>query len=76
MFLTRMGHGTKMVVSGDTTQVDLPPHTPSGLVDAVHRLKDIDGMTVVKLENSDIVRHGLVQLIVRAYEEEETKKRR
>jgi phosphate starvation-inducible PhoH-like protein len=76
MFLTRMGQGSKMVVSGDTTQIDLPQHARSGLIDAIHRLKDIEGMCVVTLDNSDIVRHGLVQAIVRAYEEEEPKKRR
>ena len=76
MFLTRMGQGSKMVVSGDTTQIDLPPHSRSGLMDALHRLKGIQGMGTVTLGNSDIVRHGLVQEIVKAYEEEEPKKRR
>jgi phosphate starvation-inducible protein PhoH and related proteins len=76
MFLTRMGLGTKMVVSGDTTQVDLPSHTRSGLIDAVTRLQGIDGFCQVTLGNADIVRHRLVQDIVRAYEEEEPRKRR
>ncbi len=76
MFLTRMGLGTKMVVSGDTTQVDLPSHARSGLMDAVHRLQGIKGFCQVTLDNADIVRHRLVQDIVRAYEEEEPKKRR
>jgi phosphate starvation-inducible PhoH-like protein len=76
MFLTRMGLGTKMVVSGDTTQVDLPVHARSGLTDAIHRLAGIDGFCQVTLNNQDIVRHRLVQQIVRAYEEEEPKKRR
>jgi phosphate starvation-inducible protein PhoH and related proteins len=76
MFLTRMGLGTKMVVSGDTTQVDLPSHTRSGLIDAVHRLRGITGFCQVTLNNEDIVRHRLVQEIVRAYEEGEPKKRR
>ena len=76
MFLTRMGLGTKMVVSGDTTQVDLPAHTRSGLIDAIHRLQGIDGFCQVALNNADIVRHRLVQEIVRAYEEEEPRKRR
>jgi phosphate starvation-inducible PhoH-like protein len=76
MFLTRMGLGTKMVVSGDTTQVDLPSHTRSGLIDAVTRLQGIDGFCQVTLGNTDIVRHRLVQDIVRAYEEEEPRKRR
>ncbi|HEX3657931.1 MAG TPA: PhoH family protein [Pirellulales bacterium] len=69
MFLTRMGRGSKIVVSGDTTQVDLPAHTQSGLVDAMRRLQGIEGLTQVMLTNADIVRHRLVQDIVRAYEE-------
>lgn len=68
MFLTRMGHGSKMVVSGDTTQVDLPPHTRSGLVDGLIRLRGIPGFTAVELTDADIVRHALVQAIVNAYE--------
>jgi phosphate starvation-inducible PhoH-like protein len=75
MFLTRMGNGTKMVVSGDVTQVDLPQHTRSGLVDATHRLKDLEGTAQVALNESDIVRHRLVQAIVRAYDEEPRKRR-
>ena len=57
-------------------QVDLPPHTKSGLVDAINRLHTIDGFAHVKLEKSDIVRHRLVQEIVRAYEEEGSPKKR
>ena len=75
MFLTRMGLGTKMVVSGDTTQVDIPVHTRSGLIDAVTRLKGIEGFCQVTLDNADIVRHRLVQEIVRAYDEEPRKRR-
>ena len=70
MFLTRMGMGSKIVVSGDTTQVDLPSHTRSGLIDAVTRLRGIDGFREIKLTGADIVRHRLVQDIVRAYEDE------
>jgi phosphate starvation-inducible PhoH-like protein len=69
MFLTRLGEGSKMVVSGDTSQVDLPHHARSGLVDALHRLEGIKGVAAVHLTGSDIVRHRLVQEIVRAYEE-------
>ena len=69
MFLTRMGRGSKIVVSGDTTQVDLPSHTASGLVDAMRRLRGIEGTSQIVLTNADIVRHRLVQDIVRAYEE-------
>lgn len=68
MFLTRMGNGSKIVVSGDVTQIDLPPHVRSGLVDALERLRGIDGIAAVKLTESDIVRHPLVQEIVRAYD--------
>ncbi|MBP86486.1 MAG: phosphate starvation-inducible protein PhoH [Planctomycetaceae bacterium] len=69
MFLTRMGEDSKIVIAGDTTQVDLPHHTRSGLVDAVARLKGIKGIAEVQLTKADIVRHRLVQEIVRAYDE-------
>jgi phosphate starvation-inducible PhoH-like protein len=68
MFLTRMGNGSKIVLSGDTTQVDLPPHMRSGLIDALGRLRDLRGVGVVELSTGDIVRHPLVQEIVKAYE--------
>ncbi|MEN6495438.1 MAG: PhoH family protein [Thermoguttaceae bacterium] len=68
MFLTRMGNGSRIVVSGDTTQIDLPPHTKSGLVDALERLDGIAGIAAIELTNADIVRHPLVQRIVDAYE--------
>ena len=68
MFLTRMGQNARIVVTGDVTQVDLPPATVSGLADAVERLKDVEGIGVVRLDRSDIVRHPLVQAIVNAYE--------
>jgi phosphate starvation-inducible PhoH-like protein len=57
------------VIAGDTTQIDLPPHTRSGLVDAVHRLQEVEGIETIQLSKSDIVRHRLVQDIVRAYED-------
>jgi phosphate starvation-inducible protein PhoH and related proteins len=69
MFLTRMGMGSKVVVSGDTTQIDLPKNTTSGLHDAILRLRDIDGISVVELTGRDIVRHRLVQDIVNAYDD-------
>ncbi|MEM9409811.1 MAG: PhoH family protein, partial [Planctomycetota bacterium] len=68
MFLTRMGNDSKIVVSGDPTQTDLPSKQKSGLRDAIHRLRKIDGVAFVKLTQSDIVRHYLVQKIVEAYE--------
>jgi phosphate starvation-inducible PhoH-like protein len=69
MFLTRMGEGSKIVIAGDTTQIDLPAHTRSGLLDALHRLRHIEGIKQVVLTKSDIVRHRLVQEIVAAYED-------
>ncbi|HBJ34706.1 MAG TPA: PhoH family protein, partial [Planctomycetaceae bacterium] len=71
MFLTRMGQRSKMVISGDTSQLDLPRGVASGLADAIHRLRKINGVGVMRLENSDIVRHRLVQQIVEAYEQQE-----
>jgi phosphate starvation-inducible protein PhoH and related proteins len=76
MFLTRMGHGSKIIVTGDVTQVDLPRQTRSGLNDAIHRLRDVDRIGVVHLSEHDIVRHPLVQKIVKAYEEEKPRKRK
>jgi phosphate starvation-inducible protein PhoH and related proteins len=75
MFLTRMGMGSKIVVSGDVTQIDLPPKSRSGLVDALSRLRGIEGIAAVKLTAADIVRHPLVQQIVNAYEEHPGKRR-
>lgn len=69
MFLTRMGEGSRVVVTGDITQIDLPAPTTSGLVDAARRLEDIEGVEIVRLTTRDIVRHPLVERIVRAYEE-------
>ena len=68
MFLTRMGAGSKIVVSGDVTQIDLPEKSRSGLIDALARLRGIEGIAAVKLTGADIVRHPLVQRIVSAYE--------
>jgi phosphate starvation-inducible PhoH-like protein len=69
MFLTRMGEGSKIVVTGDTTQTDLPSSVESGMLDAIQRLDGIDGVGVVELTGRDIVRHRLVREIVRAYDE-------
>jgi phosphate starvation-inducible PhoH-like protein len=68
MFLTRMGQNARIVVTGDTTQVDLPPGVVSGLADAVDLLGAVRGIGIVTLNKSDIVRHPLVQAIVEAYE--------
>ena len=67
MLLTRMGQGSKIVVTGDVTQVDLPDHLAGGLPDAIKRLKSIDGVDVVRLRGRDILRHRLVSEIVAAY---------
>ena len=68
MFLTRMGKNAKFVITGDITQIDLPRHQSSGLVQATHILRDIEGIAVVELDNSDVVRHRLVTRIIRAYD--------
>ncbi len=75
MFLTRMGQNARIVVTGDTSQVDLPTDTISGLADAVRRLQGVPGIGVATLDRSDIVRHPLVQAIVNAYEETEPARR-
>jgi phosphate starvation-inducible PhoH-like protein len=70
MFLTRMGQGSKMIVTGDVTQIDLPKPAESGLIDAARRLSRVPGIGFVTLDRSDVVRHSLVQKIVDAYGEE------
>jgi len=67
MVLTRLGHGSKMIITGDITQIDLPAGQKSGMVEAIEILKRIKGIGVVELTQRDIVRHTLVQKIVRAY---------
>jgi len=71
MFLTRMGLNTKMIVTGDITQIDLPTTQKSGLIDAMSVLKNVKGVSRVDFDKSDIVRHKLVQKIVEAYERSE-----
>ncbi len=68
MFLTRLGMGSKMIVTGDTTQIDLPRSTASGLVQALRVLRDVKGIGRIEFGKKDIVRHQLVQRIVEAYE--------
>ena len=68
MFLTRMGNGSKIVVTGDVTQIDLPADKKSGLKDAISILKNIDDIAIIRLSEKDVVRHKLVQDIVKAYE--------
>ena len=68
MFLTRMGMGSKMVITGDVTQIDLPIGKKSGLVEALEVLKGVEDIGIVRLTHRDVVRHELVQAIVKAYE--------
>lgn len=74
MFLTRIGYGSKAVVTGDLTQIDLGYGKRSGLTDAVQILKDVDDLGIITLTNKDVVRHPLVQKIITAYEKAESKK--
>lgn len=71
MFLTRMGMGSQIVVTGDISQIDLPPDVSCGMTDAMARLQNIKGVGIVKLKNEDIVRHRLVGEIVKAYQNED-----
>jgi phosphate starvation-inducible PhoH-like protein len=73
MFLTRIGFGTKAVVTGDVTQIDLQRHQKSGLVEAQKILKNVKGIAMTQFLSADVVRHPLVQKIINAYEEYESK---
>jgi phosphate starvation-inducible PhoH-like protein len=68
MILTRQGFNSKMVVTGDVTQIDLPPGMRSGLVEVVDVLRNVEGISFVQFDDRDVVRHNLVQKIVKAYE--------
>ena len=74
MFLTRLGFGSKIVITGDVTQIDLPDGKPSGLREAMRVLKNVEGIGICELTNADVVRHVMVQRIVRAYENYENVK--
>lgn len=69
MFLTRLGHGSKAVITGDETQIDLPSHKHSGLLEAHRVLRHVEGISVIEFGKRDVVRHALVQRIITAYEE-------
>ncbi len=73
MFLTRIGFGSKVVITGDVSQIDLPRGKKSGLSDAINVLSDVNDIAISKLTNKDVVRHKLVARIVKAYEEQEKK---
>ena len=74
MFLTRMGFGSKIVITGDVTQIDLPDGKASGLKEAMRVLRDVEGIGICELTNADVVRHVRVQRIVQAYEDYENSK--
>ena len=74
MFLTRLGVTSKAIITGDITQIDLPPHDQSGLIDAIEILKDVKGISFVRFDSSDVVRHTLVKKIISAYAEKEDAK--
>jgi phosphate starvation-inducible PhoH-like protein len=75
MFLTRMGISSKFIMTGDTTQIDLPKRNESGLLQAIRILGNIEGVSVIRFDERDIVRHKLVKRIVKAYEQEENEKK-
>ena len=74
MFLTRLGFGSKIVITGDVTQIDLPDGKASGLKEAMRVLRKVEGIGICELTNNDVVRHVMVQRIVKAYEDYETAK--
>jgi len=73
MFVTRLGFNSKAVITGDITQIDLPNARRSGLLEAVDVLKQVEGLSFVYFDESDVVRHHLVQRIIRAYDEHKAK---
>jgi phosphate starvation-inducible PhoH-like protein len=73
MFLTRMGMTAKFVITGDMSQVDLPNRQKSGLSYVLDVLKDVDGISVVRLDQNDVIRHSLVKKIIAAFDEAESK---
>lgn len=75
MFLTRFGEGSRVVVTGDITQIDLPHERKSGLIHAIDVLSGVEGVSIVRLTHKDVVRHELVQRIIRAYEAYEKERR-
>ena len=75
MFLTRLGVTSKAIITGDITQIDLPIHEKSGLIDAANILKKVDGISFVYFDETDVVRHKLVKNIIKAYAKNDTKKK-
>lgn len=74
MFLTRMGEQAKFIITGDSTQVDLPRNQPSGLLKAVELLEGTDGISIIRLDGSDVIRHKLVGKIIKAFSKEDEKR--
>ena len=74
MFLTRLGVTSKAIITGDITQIDLPIHDKSGLIDAAKILKKVDGISFVYFDETDVVRHKLVKNIINAYAKNDTEK--
>jgi phosphate starvation-inducible PhoH-like protein len=75
MFLTRLGFGSKIVITGDITQIDLPGDKVSGLKEAMRILRDVEDISICRLSNSDVVRHVIVQRIIKAYEDDENRRK-
>ena len=74
MFLTRLGFGSKIVITGDITQIDLPRDTVSGLKEAMRVLDGVEDIAICRLNEADVVRHVIVQRFIKAYEEDEKRK--
>lgn len=68
MILTRLGTSSKMIVTGDKSQIDLPKNQKSGLIEAIDILKDVEGLSMIELEGKDVVRHKIVKQIISAYD--------
>ena len=75
MFLTRLGFGSRIVITGDVTQIDLPGEKISGLKEAMRILRDVEDIAICRLTGSDVVRHVIVQRIIKAYEDDENKRK-
>ena len=73
MFLTRLGVTSKAIITGDVTQIDLPAHDKSGLIDAANILKKVEGISFVHFDETDVVRHTLVKNIIKAYAKNDNK---
>lgn len=76
MFLTRMGQDAKFIITGDATQVDLPKYQASGLLKAIELLKDVKGISIIKLDESDVIRHKLVKRVIAAFERAENSEKK